>query len=141
MTTEEKAKLYDEAFERAKIYYSTTGSVADTELIELLFPELKESENDDERTRKELIRAFQSLNTIDVWNGIKRNDIIAWLEKQKENIDNANKEYWRGYREGKQAVLDKYAEVEKQGEQKPDDKVEPKFKEVIGLQMVITLGK
>lgn len=32
------------------------------------------------------------------------------LEKQ----DNANEEYWRGYREGKQEVLDKYAELEKQ---------------------------
>lgn len=32
------------------------------------------------------------------------------LEKQ----DNSNEEYWRGYREGKQEVLDKYAELEKQ---------------------------
>ncbi len=32
------------------------------------------------------------------------------LEKQ----DNANEEYWRGYREGKQEVLDKYSELEKQ---------------------------
>ena len=38
-----------------------------------------------------------------------------WLEKQNSNVDNANKEYWRGYREGKQEILDKYAELEKQG--------------------------
>ena len=43
-------KKYKEALERAKNYYSTTDSVADTELIELIFPELKESE--DERIRK-----------------------------------------------------------------------------------------
>ena len=43
---------------------------------------------------------------------------ISLLEKQGEQSD-ANKEYWRGYREGKQEVLDKYAEQEKQGEQKP----------------------
>ena len=84
---------------------------------------------------------------------------VDWLEKQDEKIDTANKEYWRGYREGKQEILDKYAELEKQGvqkpygqrqecadcqfnyageckgscsmergEQKPADKVEPKFK-------------
>lgn len=35
------------------------------------------------------------------------------LEKQ----DNANEEYWRGYREGKQEVLDKYSELEKQSVQ------------------------
>ena len=32
--------------------------------------------------RKELIRAFKSLNTIKIWNGIERTDILAWLEKQ-----------------------------------------------------------
>lgn len=41
-----------------------------------------------------------------------------WLEKQCEQ-SNANKGYWRGYREGKQEVLDKYSELEKQGEQNP----------------------
>ena len=55
-------------------------------------------------------------------------DAITWLEKQNSNADNANNEYWRGYREGKQEVIDKYAELEKQGEEKPTDKVESKFK-------------
>lgn len=41
--------------------------------------------------------------------------MLAWLEKQNPNVDNANKEYWRGYREGKQEILNKYAELEKQG--------------------------
>ena len=56
-----------------------------------IFPELKES--GDEKIRKALIRFHKS--TIDV-DGIKGEDILAWLEKQ--------------------------------GEQKPDDNIEPKFK-------------
>ena len=39
-------------------------------------------------------------------------------EKQDDKIDFANKEYWRGYREGKKLILDKYAEIEKQGQVK-----------------------
>ena len=39
---------------------------------------------------------------------------VELLEKQGEGIDYVNKEYWRGYREGKQEILDKYAELEKQ---------------------------
>lgn len=46
---------------------------------------------------------------------------ITMTDKEKAraydeaNVDNANKEYWRGYREGKQEILDKYTELEKQG--------------------------
>lgn len=38
---------------------------------------------------------------------------VELLEKQGKGIDYANKEYWRGYREGKQEILDKYSELEK----------------------------
>ena len=113
MTDKEKARAYDEALKIAKNYYSTTDSVADTELIELIFPELKESE--DERIRKELIKIVNGHYSL--FKEIDRAKTIAWLEKQNSNVDNANKEYWRGYREGKQEILDKYAELEKQGEQ------------------------
>ena len=51
----------------------------DKETIEYIFPELKESE--DERIRETLIRFHKS--TIDV-DGIKGEDIIAWIEKQGE---------------------------------------------------------
>ena len=40
---------------------------------------------EDERIRKELIRAFKSFNSIKVWNGIERTNILAWLEKQGEH--------------------------------------------------------
>ena len=57
--------------------------------IEELIPELAESE--DEKMREELIRSFKSLNTIEIWNGIKRSDILAWLEKQGEKKPEENK--------------------------------------------------
>ena len=82
------------------------------EKLENIFPELKESE--DEKMKKEIVRFIQ----MEVEDEIVGNKWISWLEKQNSNVDNANKEYWRGYREGKQEILDKYAELEKQGEQK-----------------------
>ncbi len=105
---------YKEALERARNYYSTTDSVADAELIELIFPELKEIE--DEKNIKNLIdelkcslRAANCQN--EACNGGHEKRIallewaIAWLEKQgekpqgktvleainEEKVDNANK--------------------------------------------------
>ena len=80
MDYKEKVRLAKEALE--------SGSY-DKETIEYIFPELKESE--DEKIRKALIRAFKSLNTIKLWNGIERTDIIAWLEKQGEHANFRNK--------------------------------------------------
>ena len=48
MSIEEKAKRYDEALERAKEWNSTkNGYYTPEELCKEIFPELKESENDD----------------------------------------------------------------------------------------------
>ena len=120
-------KKYKEALERAKQVYKTPYTAhwdVMKKLIEHLFPELKESE--DEGIRKALVRFHGS--TIDI-DGIKGSDIVAWLEKQNSNLDNANNEYWRGYREGKQEIIDKYAELEKQAEQNPMNKNKHKFHE------------
>ena len=54
----------------------------------------------------------------DEWDKNECEKYIAWLEKQDDQIDFANKEYWRGYREGKKEILDKYTEIEKQSEKK-----------------------
>lgn len=118
LTIEEKAQRYDEALERARIYYSITDSVVDAEIIELIFPELKENkESDSERIREEIIDfIYDKTDTYELRE--KSNSWLAWLEKQGEQIDSSNKEYWRGYREGKQEILDKYAELGKQCEQK-----------------------
>ena len=143
MTQEDKLK-------EAKRLYQTAN--ADQKyVLESLFPELTESE--DERIRKGIIRNLEYL--IDKAEGFVKDELkerIAWLEKQYAD---PIKEYWRGYNESKQNVLDKYAElekqgktftkkdvddaylkgvcdakqeIEKQGKQKLVDKVEPKFK-------------
>jgi hypothetical protein len=78
-----------------------------------MFPELKESEG--EKIRKEIISALKYANYKGVYD-----KHIAWLEKQYAD---PIKEYWRGYNEGKQNVLDKYAELKKQSEQKPKFRV------------------
>jgi hypothetical protein len=77
----EKAKRYDEAIKRAKskIKNDKDHILYEDDVIEI-FPELYDSE--DEKIRKELIRAFKSMNSIKVWNGIERTNILAWLEKQ-----------------------------------------------------------
>ena len=118
MTQEEKAKAYDEAFRIAQeLYNDPNSSNVGKGYVCTVFPELKESE--DERIRQRIIQAIR-LRADDMneeWS-----DEITWLEKQNSNV--VNKEYWRGYREGKKEILDKYAELEKQGEQKPTDKVD-----------------
>ena len=146
LSIEEKAKRYDEAIEIAKGYYTSDCHTNLRIAMENLFSELKESE--DEMIKKELI-SFLQLPHPQFVGERKQEKWIAWLEKQCEEIDLANREYWRGYREGKQEILDKYANLEKQGEQpqgksaleavkeekvdnqncvKPVNNVEPKFK-------------
>ena len=123
LSIEEKAKAYDEALERARMLNSgeDVPIEAGTTTCEYIFPELREV--DDEEIRKTLISYFNTCAG-DYYGELKLVDILAWLEKQNPNIDKANKEYWRGYREGKQEVLDKYAELEKQGENKLTELVE-----------------
>jgi len=87
--------------------------------LETLIPELADS--NDERIRKCLIDFFEDWheNKSHCW-GIAVTAILAWLEKQgesytKKDVDDA---YLKG-------ICDAKHELEKQGEQKPVDKVEP----------------
>ena len=112
LSIEEKAKRYDEAIKRTKEY--AIDGYLDAVAVNDIFPELAESE--DERIRKEIISYLKRRLKIDSSIPAAIGYWIAWLEKQGD----ANKEYWRGYREGKEEILDKYAELEKQGEQKPN---------------------
>lgn len=135
LTIEEKAKRYDEALHKAKNYYSTTDSSSDIKLIGLIFPELKESE--DERIRK-AIHIY-----LDWLDGKKDyaprgeytiNDMIDWIEKQgkhqkfRDSIQVGDK-----VTRNEDGVLVNLSQLnrvaKKQGEQKPTDKVEPKFRE------------
>lgn len=101
MTQEEKVRAYDEAVKKVKDYYEgKTKMYSDIkQTLDLLFPELKES--DDEVTRKSL---------------------ILYLEYKRKEQEEAK--YYQGV-EGFERWI---AWLEKQGVQKPVDKVEPKFK-------------
>lgn len=71
-----------EKLELARDWYndqSTTNK--EKVLLENLFPELKESE--DERIRKKLIKLFTT-NNVEDYGGVTNKQIVAWLEKQGE---------------------------------------------------------
>jgi hypothetical protein len=113
MDKEEAMKILKDFHDKSALFSVRTA-------LETLHPELKESE--DEKIRKDIIfyiKAIANNENISPDSKKECKTWIAWLEKQNSNVDNANKEYWRGYREGKQEILDKYAELEKQGELKP----------------------
>ena len=77
---EDYKKKYEEALKRAKdVYTYYSDDTEQLRKIESIFPELAESE--DEKIRKVLIKFHKS--TIDI-DGIKGEDILAWLEKQGE---------------------------------------------------------
>ena len=141
-TLEEKARAYDEALERARKLYNSEETSADVEIAcETIFPELAESE--DERIRKMcmryLDREYQHCSFADDKKNIEK--CIAWLEKQGEHKDYYTKQELvdMGFSftlNGDIVTPDKMMEdmkkyltwLEKQSEQKPADKVEPKFK-------------
>ena len=86
MTTEEKAKAYDEAIKKIKGYTTDEYGCARLKPLDI-FPELAESEDEseDERIRKAIIKWFKA------YNGVTKqvhpeliNFWITWLEKQGE---------------------------------------------------------
>ena len=81
LSIKEKAKAYDEAIERAKNLYGNG-------IAEEIFPELKES--DDEKIRKEIISILRNA----YWTSNKNrfNELVAWLEKQGEQLTDKNKQ-------------------------------------------------
>lgn len=80
MTTEEKAKAYDEAWGRAKERYNNMPLYD----LEYVFPELKESE--DEKIRKVLLAIINEAkgNGCNAYYAVPMDDILALLEKQGE---------------------------------------------------------
>lgn len=90
MTQEEKAKAYDEALERAKAYHRNELAGSKKEMMEYIFPELAESE--DERIRRTLVEYFGPKVQLDFVRGIPIQKIRDWLEKQKEQKPNQSEE-------------------------------------------------
>ena len=121
MDIKEKAELYEKALEVARKNYKAAEDLCDGSQIGVecfkntltsIFPELRESE--DERIRKgikSILEHYKECGAVVCpYPFVSIDKALAWLEEQGE----ANTQYWRGYREGKQNVLDKYAELEKQ---------------------------
>jgi len=87
MTTEEKAKAYDDALKRAS-HVKGYKTLTPQEAAEYIFPQLRESE--DERIRKGLIEALKTSKTVGELKFVlpepTREECIAYLEKQKEHF-------------------------------------------------------
>jgi hypothetical protein len=76
MTTEEKAKAYDEAIKKAKDMLSYKE--VRQEDIEYLFPELKG--NEDEKMRRAILELVKQSS--EILERKNQEQMIAWLEKQ-----------------------------------------------------------
>ena len=127
MTTEEKARAYDEAIERAKKFNIDDAYASQGATIKSIFPQLRESE--DEKIRKWLVDYFGSIKEV-VWihRDITCEQILEWLEKQKSKDDEEKyldgiKRDW--FERGKKEVLtvpELYG-LEKQKEQPKEELV------------------
>ena len=108
LTTEEKARRYDEIIEKFDVILNLntvkeSGTIFADDVRKII-TELKESE--DERIRKDIVAAVETYG--DFTQG-RKEEIYAWLEKKSEqNLANSAKPC--------------------KDEHKPVDKVEPKFK-------------
>lgn len=81
MNTEQKAKAYDKALDRARKLYNGEETSADVEVAcETIFPELKESE--DEKIRKAILGLVRQSS--EILGNQNQNNMISWLEKQGE---------------------------------------------------------
>ena len=88
MTQEQKARAYDEALERAIKYNIDDAYACQGAVVKLIFPELRESE--DERIRKEMVDYFSQYKE----DGIRGVDITPWidyLERQKKCLADSSK--------------------------------------------------
>ena len=88
LSLKEKAKRYDEALERAKKWFNPEEPDSYTCIVESIFPELYESE--DEKIKKAIIGLIkeiknQPLKRLEDWD-----KYIAWLEKQGSCQNNVN---------------------------------------------------
>ena len=115
---------YIDALERARKFSEKPMQEDSADIVEYIFPELKESE--DERIKR-VIRGWIYTRPASFFdNGISKEEILAWLEKQGVQKNTHKREIDDAYLQG---ICDAKHEIEIQGEQKPADKVEPKFHE------------
>ena len=81
-TMEDYKEKYEQAMLRMNKWVEGSEITDPKEVAEFVFPELKESEN--EGIKKFLIKRVQQPIGTNFLEGIKKDEIIAWLEKQGE---------------------------------------------------------
>lgn len=84
MGIEEKARAYDEALERAKKYNIDDAHACQGTIVKLIFPELKESE--DEKIMKRIHLCLDECVHSDIIRDYERDECLTYLEKQKESL-------------------------------------------------------
>lgn len=89
MTIQEKARRYDEASKWMANVYPTLSHEQQME-AEAFFPMFQE--NEDEKIRQYLLKLADRCpeDSIDFMGEVKKEDVIAWLEKQGEKGTNGN---------------------------------------------------
>lgn len=93
MTIEEKAKAYDEMCTRAKELHDAGNSLTKMQ-IEIVCPQLAESE--DERIRKAIKCYVEDMpDSFGFAHGVGKSDMLAWLEKQKEEAPAVSDTEWQ----------------------------------------------
>lgn len=125
LSIEQKARRYDEILARAEganlPYYKEEIMSKVKEFVDYLIPELKESEDADEKVRKALIKLVTNYASMDLFieYDIHLDEALSWLEKQrdKDKLIQELGEYKVKYT---QEVLSQH--LEKQGGQKPKEK-------------------
>ena len=130
LTIEEKAKAYDEALERARNLHKDAidmGENIRAKQCEIIFPELRESKDD--RIMR-VIRGWIYTRPASFFdNGISKEEILAWLEKQGEQkpANSYCQENCRGFQETGKCFADGDCKAKREAES--NDKNEPKFHE------------
>ena len=109
---------YNELVEAARaVVEGNPGLCKIDERLSRLSKLLPEKESEDERIRKSLIRHFEN-KTKPYWNELAVKDIIAYLERQKDEVQ---RQFNLGVQAGREEVL---YEMEK--DQKPTNSEKPK---------------
>ena len=142
LTIEEKAQRYDEAIERLRnTFYDNNGRMCEEyrkaviRIIEPIFPELKESE--DERMRRQTIKVLNYYKDEEKSEGRMPTEIdecIAWLERwsKASKVEEAMREVEekaKAFTEAHKGETSEEIIAQMRGEQKPTDKIESKFHE------------
>ena len=92
MTIEEKAQRYDEAIKTTRKWYDANTNEGYRGIFEDIFPELKNSEDKNEKIRQALIKLVTNHASMDLFieYDIHLDEAIAWLEKQGEQKPKKN---------------------------------------------------